>query len=142
MSSDFIVGFPGETDEDFEQTMQLVEEVEYAQAFSFKYSQRPGTPAAAQPDQVDEEVKAERLSRLQALLSEQQHRFNKGCIGRRLPVLFEKYGRKQGQLVGRSPYLQSVVVDRDDQQLGDISMVDITAAGPNSLSGHIVEASL
>ena len=106
LSSDFIVGFPGESDEDFEATMRLVERVTFAQAFSFKYSPRPGTPAAGQRKQVKDEVKSERLSRLQDLLNQQAERFNEQTVGRRLGVLLERPGRHPGQLVGKSPYLQ------------------------------------
>ena len=111
LSSDFIVGFPGETDADFEATLDLVREVEYAQAYSFKYSPRPGTPAADQDDQLAEEVKAERLQALQNLLNEQQVTFNASCVGRHMDVLFDRTGRRPGQLVGRSPFLQAVHVD-------------------------------
>ncbi|MEE4235909.1 MAG: tRNA (N6-isopentenyl adenosine(37)-C2)-methylthiotransferase MiaB [Anderseniella sp.] len=140
MSSDFIVGFPGETDADFEATIQLVRQVTYAQAFSFKYSPRPGTPAAGRDHQLPEEVKSVRLARLQALLLEQQAGFNAACIGRTLDVLLEKPGRKPGQLVGRSPYLQSVFVDAGNRAIGDIVRVEISATGPNSLTGHMVDA--
>ena len=140
MSSDFIVGFPGETAEDFEATMQVVREVTYAQAFSFKYSPRPGTPAAGHEEQVPEDVKSERLARLQTLLNEQQAAFNRSCVGRTLDVLLEKPGRKTGQLVGRSPYLQSVFVDAGDRQIGETVRVEITETGPNSLTGHMVDA--
>jgi tRNA-2-methylthio-N6-dimethylallyladenosine synthase len=140
MSSDFIVGFPGETAEDFEATMNVVREVTYAQAFSFKYSPRPGTPAAGHEEQVPEDVKSERLARLQTLLNEQQAAFNRSCVGRTLDVLLEKPGRKPGQLVGRSPYLQSVFVDAGDRQIGETVRVEITETGPNSLTGHMVDA--
>jgi tRNA-2-methylthio-N6-dimethylallyladenosine synthase len=140
MSSDFIVGFPGETDEDFEATMQVVREVTYAQAFSFKYSPRPGTPAATNEEQVPEDVKSERLARLQALLNEQQAEFNRACVGRTLDVLLEKPGRNPGQLIGRSPYLQSVFLDAGDRQIGETVRVEITETGPNSLTGHMVDA--
>ena len=140
MSSDFIVGFPGETEEDFEDTMQLVRNVTYAQAFSFKYSPRPGTPAAGHEEQVPEDVKSGRLARLQALLAEQQAAFNRACVGRALDVLLEKPGRKPGQLVGRSPYLQSVFLEAGDRTVGEIVRVEITGTGPNSLTGHMVDA--
>ena len=107
LSTDIIVGFPGETEADFEATLDLFAEVGFAQAYSFKYSPRPGTPAASIDDQVPERVKAERLARLQALLELQQRAFAERCVGRTLPVLFEKAGRRPGQLIGRSPYLQS-----------------------------------
>ncbi|HYU12837.1 MAG TPA: tRNA (N6-isopentenyl adenosine(37)-C2)-methylthiotransferase MiaB [Stellaceae bacterium] len=137
LSSDFIVGFPGETDQDFQATLDLVGAVGYAQAFSFKYSPRPGTPAAAAEDQVPEPVKAERLAALQAFLQEQQHAFNAAYIGCRLPVLFEKPGRHQGQLVGRSPYLQAVHAEAPADRIGEILPVVIRAAQPNSLAGDI-----
>jgi len=135
LSGDFIAGFPGETEADFEDTMALVREVRYAQAYSFKYSPRPGTPAAA-AEQVLEPVKAERLARLQALLGEHQAAFQAGCVGRTLPVLIEKPGRHPGQMVGRSPYLQAVYLDCDPDAVGRILDVEITGAGPNSLSGR------
>jgi len=137
LSSDFIVGFPGETDADFEATLGLVREIGFAQAFSFKYSPRPGTPAATERDQVPDPVKAERLAALQALLADQQRAFNKNCVGRVLPVLFEKPGRYSGQLVGRSPYLQSVHAELPEHRIGDIVAVRIEAAQPNSLAGTI-----
>jgi tRNA-2-methylthio-N6-dimethylallyladenosine synthase len=134
LSSDFIVGFPGESDADFAATLALVAEIGFAQAFSFKYSRRPGTPAAALPP-VPEAVKEERLAALQALLRQQQRRFNEACIGRVLPVLFEKRGRHPDQLVGRSPYLQSVHVRAAAERIGDIVPVRIIGAGQNSLAG-------
>ena len=136
LSSDFIVGFPGESDADFEATMQLVREVEYSQAFSFKYSPRPGTPAADIDIQIEESVKSERLSRLQALLRQQQQAFNQSCMGDKMPILFTGKGRNHGQLVGRSPYLQPVHADGPEELIGTIHMVDITQVGTNSLSGH------
>ena len=140
LSGDFIVGFPGETDEDFEATLSLVREVTYAQAYSFKYSARPGTPAAEHAGQVDEEVKAERLGRLQDLLNRQQSAFNQACIGRTMDVLFDRPGRKAGQIVGRSAYLQAVHLSADEALIGSIAAVEIDAAGPNSLSGRMAEA--
>jgi len=140
MSSDFIVGFPGETDADFAATMDLVAQVTYAQAFSFKYSPRPGTPASTEADQVPEDVKTQRLADLQALLGEQQASFNAACTGRVLDVLLEKPGRQKGQLIGRSPYLQSVYMDAGDHTIGDTVRVAIESVGPNSLAGHMVEA--
>jgi tRNA-2-methylthio-N6-dimethylallyladenosine synthase len=139
ISSDFIVGFPGESDADFERTMALVREVRFAQAFSFKYSARPGTPAAMAPRQVSEAVKNERLQCLQALLAEQQAAFNESCRGRILPVLFEKEGRKPGQAVGRSPYLQPVPVDGAAHLIGQIRDVRIVDVLPNSLKGALRE---
>jgi tRNA-2-methylthio-N6-dimethylallyladenosine synthase len=135
LSGDFIVGFPGERDADFEATLQLVRDAGYAAAFSFKYSRRPGTPASAMPGQVAEEVKDERLARLNALLEQQQRAFNAAQAGRVLPVLFEKKGRHAGQLIGRSPYLQSVHVAAPDRLLGEIVTVKIEDAARNSLAG-------
>ncbi len=137
LSSDFIVGFPGETDADFEDTLALVREVTYAQAYSFKYSARPGTPAAEMDGQVPEDVRKERLAVLQSLLGEQQDAFNRSCVGRRLPVLLERAGRRDGQLVGRSPYLQAVHLDAQNARIGDIVEVEIVGAGPNSLAGAL-----
>jgi tRNA-2-methylthio-N6-dimethylallyladenosine synthase len=138
ISGDFIVGFPGEEDADFEATLDLVRSVRHASAFSFKYSRRPGTPAAAMPRQVAEDVKNERLQRLQALLLEQQAAFNAECVGRTLPVLFEKPGRHAGQIIGRSPYLQSVHLHAPEAMIGRIAPVAIGAAGGNSLSGALM----
>jgi len=135
ISGDFIVGFPGERDADFEATLQLVREVGYASAFSFKYSRRPGTPASAMPGQVAEGVKEERLARLQALLDEQQTAFNARQAGRILPVLFEKTGRHDGQLIGRSPYLQAVHATAPDRLIGEIVPVRIESSARNSLAG-------
>jgi tRNA-2-methylthio-N6-dimethylallyladenosine synthase len=135
ISGDFIVGFPGEREADFEATLGLVREVGYASAFSFKYSRRPGTPASAMPGQVAEAVKEERLQRLQALLNAQQQAFNATQAGRTLDVLFEKSGRHPGQLVGRSPYLQAVHVTAPDRLLGKIVPVKVESAGRNSLAG-------
>ncbi|MDB5443646.1 MAG: 2-methylthioadenine synthetase, partial [Phenylobacterium sp.] len=137
LSGDFIVGFPGERDADFEATLSLVREVGYASAFSFKYSRRPGTPAAAMPGQAAEEVKDERLARLQALLDDQQMAFNQSQAGRTLPVLFEKLGRHEGQLIGRSPYLQSVHAVAPDRLIGQIVPVRIESAARNSLAGAL-----
>ncbi|HEX5455550.1 MAG TPA: tRNA (N6-isopentenyl adenosine(37)-C2)-methylthiotransferase MiaB [Stellaceae bacterium] len=137
LSSDFIVGYPGESDDDFRATLDLVRAVGFTQAFSFKYSQRPGTPAAAAPDQVSEPVKAGRLAELQLLLQEQQRSFNNSCIGTAMPVLFEKPGRHPGQLAGRSPYLQAVHADMPVERIGDIVSLTITAAEANSLAGAL-----
>jgi tRNA-2-methylthio-N6-dimethylallyladenosine synthase len=139
LSGDFIVGFPGETEADFEDTLRLVKAVNYAQAFSFKYSTRPGTPGAELKDQVPEDVKAKRLERLQALLMKQQRDFAEACVGREIDVLLEKPGRLPGQLVGRSPWLQPVNVDAKASQIGDIIKVRITKAGPNSLFAEMIE---
>ncbi len=138
LSGDFIVGFPGETDADFEDTLDLVRQVGYASAFWFKYSPRPGTPAAALPKQVDEAVMDERLNRLQILLLDQQQVFKAGLVGRTLDVLFEKPGRYGQQAIGRSPYLQSVFVEDSAHLLGQIVPVKITAVGANSLQGALV----
>lgn len=137
MSGDFIVGFPGERDADFEATLELVRQVGYAASFTFKYSRRPGTPAAALPGQVAEEVKDERLARLNALIDEQQRAFNGAQVGKVLPVLFEKPGRHPGQLSGRSPYLQAVHVEGPDRLIGQIVPVRIEAAHKMSLSGAL-----
>jgi tRNA-2-methylthio-N6-dimethylallyladenosine synthase len=137
LSGDFIVGFPGESDRDFEATLRLVEAVGYASAFSFKYSRRPGTPAASLPGQVADAVKDERLARLQALLAAQQAAFNQASVGRTLPVLFEKAGRRPGQVVGRSPYLQAVHLGAPESLIGEIRAVDIQEAGRGSLAGAL-----
>jgi len=134
ISGDFIVGFPGETDQDFEETLKVVEQVKYASAFSFKYSTRPGTPGADMKNQVPEDIKSERLQRLQALLNQQQIEFNQTCVGRKMDILLEKKGRREGQLIGRSPWLQSVIVDESLGNSGDIVHVEVTEAAPNSLS--------
>ncbi len=133
LSGDFIVGFPGETDADFEDTMRMVRDIDYAQAYSFKYSPRPGTPGADMDGQVDEAVKSERLQRLQDLLTAQQRAFAESCVGRTIGLLIEKPGRNPGQRVGRSPWLQPVIVDEKAGEIGDIVDVRITSAGPNSL---------
>jgi len=137
LSTDMIVGFPGETEADFEATMDLVKAVGFAQSFSFKYSPRPGTPAANMDDQVPEAVKSERLARLQYLLTDQQERFNALTVGRTVPVLFERRARNNRYLVGRSPYLQLVQVEGDSALLGRTLPVDIQGHGPGSLSGVI-----
>lgn len=140
LSSDFIVGFPGESDKDFEDTMDLVREITFIQAYSFKYSPRPGTPASAMELQVPEDVKSERLSRLQALLAEQQLAFNQRCVGREMDVLLDRKGKYEGQLVGRSPYMQPVHVNGlTEADLGRIVRLKITEAKPNSLGGELVD---
>jgi tRNA-2-methylthio-N6-dimethylallyladenosine synthase len=133
LSSDFIVGFPGETEDDFQRTLDVVEEVGFAGAFSFKFSPRPGTPAADMADQVPEPVKVERLARLQQAIRHSQVAFNTGCLGARFDVLLEKPGRHAGQLVGRSPYLQPVQVVAPATLIGEIMTVTVTEVGPNSL---------
>ncbi|SFA97057.1 tRNA-2-methylthio-N6-dimethylallyladenosine synthase [Rhizobium sp. NFR07] len=140
MSGDFIVGFPGETDQDFEDTLKIVEDVNYASAFSFKYSSRPGTPGADLADHVAEEVKTERLERLQTLLLKQQAEFATSCIGKTIDLLLEKPGRMPGQVIGRSPWLQSVNVDAKTSQIGEIISVRITGTGPNSLFAEPAES--
>jgi tRNA-2-methylthio-N6-dimethylallyladenosine synthase len=137
MSGDFIVGFPGETEKDFQATLDVVQAVGYAAAFSFKYSRRPGTPASAMPNQVPEEEKAERLARLQALLEGQQRAFNATTAGRVVPVLFERPGRHPGQILGRSPYLQAVHADGPQQLIGRIVPVRIASAARMSLAGEL-----
>ena len=138
LSGDFIVGFPGETDTDFEQTLELVREVKYAQAYSFKYSTRPGTSAADIKKQVPEEVKSERLTRLQNLLSQHQKEFMGSMVGRILPVLLERPGRMDGQLVGRTEYLHGVHAVIDQAQVGDIVNLRILGADTNSLRAEFV----
>ena len=137
LSGDFIVGFPGESDADFDKTLEVVREARYASAFSFKYSRRPGTPAASMPGQVAEEVKAERLQRLQALLEQQHQAFNAAMAGRIVPVLFEREGRHPGQIAGRSPYLQAIHAEAPQRLIGRIVPVRIASAGPNSLAGAV-----
>jgi len=139
LSSDFIVGFPGETEADFAATLSLVREVKFSQAFSFKYSPRPGTPAATMK-QVPEPVKKERLAILQAVLTEQQRAFNRACEGRMMPVLFESEGRKRGQATGRSPYLQPVHVESASHLIGEISEVRIETVLTNSLRGSLAQS--
>ena len=136
LSTDVIVGFPGERDADFEATLDLVRQVGFASAFSFKYSRRPGTPAAALPGQVAEELKAERLARLNELLDSQQRAFNAAQVGRVLPVLFEKPGRHSGDVVGRSPYLQAVHIRGASDLIGRILPVRIESAAKMSLAGE------
>lgn len=137
LSGDFIVGFPGETEADFEATMELVRQVNYASAFSFKYSPRPGTPGAEMPDHVPETVKDKRLQRLQALLLKQQQDFGSSLVGGTIDTLIEKPGRQAGQKVGRSPWLQPVIVDEKAGEIGDIIQVRITKTGYNSLFAEL-----
>ncbi|PZU47413.1 MAG: tRNA (N6-isopentenyl adenosine(37)-C2)-methylthiotransferase MiaB [Sphingomonas sp.] len=138
ITSDFIVGFPGETDADFADTLSLVERVGYAQAFSFKYSPRLGTPAAERTDQIDEDVKSERLHQLQSLLQDQSLAFNRASVGRVCDILIERRGRQPGQWIGKSPWLQSVVVADPTLSAGDLVTVELVSAGPNSLEGHLL----
>ncbi len=135
ISGDFIVGFPGETDAEFEETLSLVAEVGYAQAFSFSYSPRPGTPAATMDAQVPKAVMDVRLQRLQALLNDQQHAFNRASVGQRTKVLIERAGKLPAQMLGKSPWLQSVHVVDPALAVGDLVTLDLAAAGPNSLTG-------
>ena len=137
LSGDFIVGFPGETEEDFQATLDLCEAVRYAAAFSFKYSARPGTPAAKR-DEVDEDVKSERLARLQEMLTAHQREFQEAQVGKVLPVLLEKPGRMDGQMVGRSPFLQAVHMEAGSEMTGRIVDARILASAPNSLSAEMV----
>lgn len=139
LSGDFIVGFPGESDRDFEETLQIVRDAHYSQAFSFKYSPRPGTPAATMDEQIAPEVMDERLQRLQALLNEQQHAFNRHTVGRKTDILLERQGKLDGQLIGKTPWLQSVHIISPDLAIGDLVEIEVTQAGPNSLTGQIRE---
>jgi tRNA-2-methylthio-N6-dimethylallyladenosine synthase len=139
ISGDFIVGFPGESDPEFEATLEIVRAVNYAQAYSFKYSPRPGTPAAAMEDQLPRDVMDERLQRLQALLNDQQLAFNRGSVGRRTEVLLERPGKKPGQMIGKSPWLQSVHLETE-AVIGEMVDVELVSAGPNSLAGIVVPA--
>ena len=139
LTSDFIVGFPGESDVDFEATLQLVRDIGYATAFSFKYSKRPGTPASTMRKQIPEDVKAARLAVLQKLLLEQQYAFDDSQIGKRLPVLFEKVAREPGQIMGRTPYLQPVHVQAGAAWIGQVAEVQIERRTANSLHGVLVQ---
>ena len=136
LSGDFIVGFPGETEEDFEATLQIVDAVRYASAYSFKYSARPGTPAAVMEDQIPREIMDDRLQRLQARITGHQLAFNRSKVGMDTQILIERRGRHEGQMIGRSPWLQSVHVDTDAQP-GDVLDVTLVAAGPNSMTGAV-----
>lgn len=140
MSGDFIVGFPGETDSDFEDTLTIIRETGYASAYSFKYSTRPGTPGANLPDQVEEAVKTERLARLQELVNQQTTDFHASCVGKTLPVLIERKGRMPGQVGGRSPYLQAVHLEGSTDLIGAIHEVEIIGTSTNSLVGRLRQA--
>ena len=140
LTSDFIVGFPGETEEDFRDTLRLVDAVGYSGAFSFKYSQRPGTPGATMHDQIADDVKAERLARLQAAINRNAAAFNARCRGRTFEVLMEKSGRLPGQLTGRSPYLQPVQAMAPERLIGQMVAVTIMDAGTNSLFGMLADS--
>ena len=136
-SSDFIVGYPFESDQDFQDTLDLIKEIGFTKSFSFKYSERPGTPSSTIKNSVPESVKSERLFILQDLLRSQQINFNKQFIGKNIDVMFEKSGKYDGQIVGRSPYLQSIIVNSDKSTIGSIKRVKIIEAGYNSLIGNI-----
>jgi tRNA-2-methylthio-N6-dimethylallyladenosine synthase len=138
LSSDFIVGYPGETAADFDRTLALVQAVGFASAYAFKYSARPGTPAADMSGQIDEGTKSRRLAALQALIEDERQAFNRATVGRRLEVLFEKPGRREGQVVGRSPYMQAVFAEGPKSLIGALAHVEILAAEPHSLRGRIV----
>ena len=140
LSSDFIIGFPGETEADFEGTMNLVREIGYAYAYSFSYSPRPGTPAASFENQIPEEVKSERLQRIQALITQQQIAFNEAKLGQEMDILVERKGKFAGQMIGKSPWMQSVYLENAMHLKGDIVRVKITGAYMNSLSGIIVDS--
>jgi len=137
LSTDVIVGFPGESEDEFAETLAVFAEVGFAAAFSFKYSPRPGTPAEKLADQVPEDVKTERLARLQEVIDRHQRTFSASCVGRTLPVLFERLGRHEGQLIGRSPFLQGVHAEAPPELIGKIVPVEISSFGPNSLAGVI-----
>lgn len=136
-SSDFIIGFPGETDQDFADTLDLAKRVNFTQAYSFKYSPRPGTPGAEMENQVPEDIKDERLQIFQAQINSQQIKFNEESVGKIMPVLFDRKGRKEGQLIGKTPYMQSVHVDDAGDIMHKIVDVNLVEARPNSLSGVI-----
>ena len=140
LASDFIVGFPGESEQDFEDTLALVKAVGFAQAYSFKYSPRPGTPAAGMQLQVDEAVKDERLARFQQLINSQATAFNQASVGKRMKVLFSRQGRREGQALGYSPYMQSVHVDNASRVSNSMAEVEIVGATMSSLTGRLVEA--
>ena len=140
LSTDIIVGFPGETEDEFQRTLDLISEIGFAQAYTFKYSPRPGTPAAKIENQVSEDVKSERLVRLQALLEVEHAKFNASCVGQSVPVLFEKAGRQDGQIIGRSPYLQHVSASGSADLVGQIRTVSISSASPYSLAGVVMGA--
>ncbi len=142
ISGDFIVGFPGESEAEFEETLQLVEQVGYAMAYSFKYSPRPGTPAATMEGQIAAEIMDERLQRLQAVINAQQSAFNASCVGKRTEILLERRGKLSGQLIGKTPWLQSVHIIGDNLEIGDMIAVNLVSAGPNSLAGALLQKEL
>ena len=139
VSGDFIVGFPGESDAEFEETLALVERTRYAMAYSFKYSPRPGTPAALMDDQIAPAVMDERLQRLQSVINVGQSAFNDASVGRRTTILLERTGKLPGQLIGKTPWLQSVHILAPEATIGDMIEVDLVSAGPNSLAGELVQ---
>jgi tRNA-2-methylthio-N6-dimethylallyladenosine synthase len=139
LTSDFIVGFPGEAEHDFAETLRLVDEIGFSGAFSFKYSPRPGTPGAEMDDQIDEALKSDRLTRLQQAIDRSQANFNRNCVGRTISVLFERLGRHSGQIVGRSPYLQPVQIEAPPSLIGEIAAVTITEVASNSLFGALTQ---
>ena len=143
ISSDFIVGFPGESDKDFEDTLDLVKKIEFAQAFSFNYSPRPGTPSADYVAQIPQATKSERLNRLQGLLKEQQFQFNNQFIDKIVKILIEKVGKDGCQLVGRTPHLQSVFFEdiRKAYKIGEFADIKINSVKANNLSGELIENS-
>jgi len=138
LSSDFIVGFPGENDRDFEDSLDIIRQVGFIQAYSFVYSARPGTPAAVMDLQVDKVVANERLQILQKLLNDTQTEFNQDCIDKTFPILLERIGRNEGQLVGRSPYMQPVHVEAPVEMIGQIRDLKIVSARPNSLGAELI----
>jgi tRNA-2-methylthio-N6-dimethylallyladenosine synthase len=140
IAGDFIVGFPGETDAEFEDTLDVIKQVHYASAFSFKYSPRPGTPGAELKNHVDPDRQAERLVEVQTLLREQQLAFNRNCLDKTIDVLVEKRGKNERQLIGRSPWLQSVVLEGNPDEIGKMVQVKIVDAGPASLKGNRLES--
>jgi tRNA-2-methylthio-N6-dimethylallyladenosine synthase len=140
LSTDVIVGFPGETDADFELTLAVLEEVGFAQAYAFKYSPRPGTPAASREEQLSDAVKDSRLQRVLSAIDRSQTAFNSACVGRVVPVLLERPGRHPGQLIGRSPYMQAVHLSAPSSLCGHVAEVEIVAAGVNSLMGKLTSA--
>ncbi|MEO0700056.1 MAG: radical SAM protein, partial [Pseudomonadota bacterium] len=141
LSGDFIVGFPGESEAEFEDTLSLIDEVRYSQAFSFKYSPRPGTPAATMDNQIDPDVMSERLHRLQARLNRDQIAFNEASVGKTCRVLVERKGKFEGQWLGKSPWLQSVwfeATQAGEVEIGDMVEVELVEAGPNSIKGALL----
>ena len=138
LSGDFIVGFPGESDRDFADTLSLVDRVGYASAYSFKYSPRPGTPAAGEDLQVPEDVKSDRLEALQQLLNAQQYAFNQSTLGARMDVLVERAGGRPGQVAGRSPYMQAVNMAGDESLVGRIVSCEVAEAKQNSIVGSVL----